>query len=122
MYSSYPYRETFAFDVGNFIFLTSTPLFWFCDAFAIIVSNVIAAASCILPGFVRITNSQGNRTPEELDKWYKEIAKRYPMRRVCEVEEIANVVAFLASEKSSYINGQSINMDGGRIITDYHDF
>ena len=79
-------------------------------------------ANAILPGFVRIANSENNRTPEELERWYGDIAKQYPMRRVCEVEEIANVVSFLASEQSSYINGQSIIVDGGKSISDVHEF
>ncbi len=76
----------------------------------------------ILPGFVKIANSENNRSPEELKKWYENIAKQYPMKRVCEVEEIANVVSFLASEDSSYINGQSIVVDGGKGISDLHEF
>ncbi len=79
-------------------------------------------ANAVLPGFVKIANSENNRNPEELEKWYKNISKQYPMRRVCEVEEIANVVAFLASENSSYINGQSIVVDGGKTVSDSHEF
>ena len=70
-------------------------------------------ANSILPGFVKIANSQGDRTPQELDKWYHNISKLYPMKRVCEVEEIASVVSYLSSKESSYINGQTINVDGG---------
>ena len=44
------------------------------------------------------------------------------MRRVCEVDEIANVVSFLTSDESSYINGQSIIVDGGKIVADSHEF
>lgn len=79
-------------------------------------------ANAICPGFVKIANSENNRSPEELDKWYKDISKQYPMRRVCEVDEIASVVSFLASEESSYINGQTIIVDGGKIIADAHKF
>ena len=79
-------------------------------------------ANAICPGFVKIANSQNNRTPEELDVWHKGISKQYPMRRVCEVDEIANVVSFLASEQSSYINGQAIVVDGGKTIADTHEF
>jgi len=79
-------------------------------------------ANTVCPGFVRIENSENNRTLQELKDWYISIAKRYPMKRVCEVEEIANVVSFLSSDKSSYINGQSIRVDGGYGIADSHDF
>ena len=76
----------------------------------------------VCPGFVKIENSQNNRSNEELDKWYGEVSRQYPMKRVCEVEEIANAVSFLASDASSYINGQSLLVDGGKLISDSHDF
>ena len=79
-------------------------------------------ANAVAPGFVKIANSENNRSPEELEAWYDSIAKEYPMKRVCEVDEIANVVAFLASQQSSYINGQTIVVDGGRLIADRHEF
>jgi NAD(P)-dependent dehydrogenase (short-subunit alcohol dehydrogenase family) len=78
--------------------------------------------NAICPGFVRIENSQNDRSRKELKTWYTSIAKQYPMKRVCEVEEIANVAAFLASDSSSYINGQSIVVDGGKSIADSHEF
>lgn len=79
-------------------------------------------ANAIAPGFVKIANSENNRKPEELAKWHKDIAKQYPMDRLCEVEEIASVVSFLASDQSSYINAQTIVVDGGKIVADTHDF
>jgi 3alpha(or 20beta)-hydroxysteroid dehydrogenase len=39
-----------------------------------------------------------------------------PLRRIGEPEEVANAVAFLASEASSYITGQSILVDGGWLL------
>lgn len=79
-------------------------------------------ANAICPGFVKIANSENNRTPEELDKWYSDVSKQYPMKRVCEVDEIAGVASFLAGEDSSYINGQTIIVDGGKMAADSHDF
>ena len=76
----------------------------------------------ICPGFVRIANSEGTRTPDEIEEWINSISKTYPLKRVCTVDEIANVALFLASNESSYINGQCIIVDGGRIISDTHEF
>jgi 3-oxoacyl-[acyl-carrier protein] reductase len=43
------------------------------------------------------------------------IAKSIPMRRLCEPSEVAELVAFLCSEKNTYITGQVITIDGGYI-------
>ena len=79
-------------------------------------------ANAICPGFVKIANSENNRTSEELEKWYTDISKQYPMKRVCEVDEIAGVASFLAGADSSYVNGQTIIVDGGKMAADSHDF
>ena len=44
---------------------------------------------------------------------------RTPLGRVGEPEEIASVAVFLASEDSSYITGQTIYPDGGRLALAY---
>ena len=79
-------------------------------------------ANAICPGFVRIANSENDRTPEEVERWTAEIATTYPLGRVCSVDEIADVALYLASDDSSYINGQCIVVDGGRLVSDAHEF
>ncbi len=79
-------------------------------------------ANAICPGFVRIANSENERSPEEVDAWIGRIARTYPPQRVCSVEEIANVALFLLIDDSSYINGQCIVVDGGRSVADRHEF
>ena len=46
----------------------------------------------------------------------QEIAKNIPLRRMGSAQDVANVVKFLASEDSSYITGQVINIDGGMVM------
>jgi len=45
---------------------------------------------------------------------YEDMGRDIPLGRVGRAEEVANVVAFLASEAASYVTGSSINLDGGK--------
>jgi 3-oxoacyl-[acyl-carrier protein] reductase len=47
------------------------------------------------------------------DDYYRETAKDIPLGRVGEADEVANVIAFLASNAASYVTGTSVNLDGG---------
>lgn len=65
-------------------------------------------ANCIAPGF--ILTEMTLQLPEETRKeWEKTI----PLRRGGSVEEVAKVALFLASDLSSYVNGQVIECTGG---------
>ncbi len=50
----------------------------------------------------------------------EEVRQRYidkvPMKRGCTYEDVSNVVVFLASEQSSYMTGQAINVTGGQVM------
>lgn len=49
----------------------------------------------------------------------KMMMSRTPLQRLGDASEIANVVAFLASDKASYITGETIYADGGRLGMNY---
>ena len=44
------------------------------------------------------------------------MCKTIPMGRIGEPEEVGNLVAFLASDNSSYLTGQAINVTGGQLM------
>ena len=50
---------------------------------------------------------------EALDEFTKDVTAKVPMQRFGQPEEVAGVVAFLASQDASYITGVEINVDGG---------
>jgi 3-oxoacyl-[acyl-carrier protein] reductase len=64
--------------------------------------------NCALPGYTR-TERLEDLPEEELEQYIEEI----PTGRLGEPQEFANLVAFLASDHSSYITGTSIQVDGG---------
>lgn len=69
-------------------------------------------ANTIRPGLV-ITDRNRSRWYEDEPERLEFISDIYPLRRVGEPVDIANVCAFLASDESSFISGASIAADGG---------
>ncbi len=65
-------------------------------------------ANAIAPGFI-ITDMTAALSDEVRAEWNKKI----PLRRGGTPEDIANVATFLASDMSSYVSGQVIQVDGG---------
>ncbi len=65
-------------------------------------------ANVIAPGFV-----ETDMTADLDQKRREEIAESIPLARFSNVQEIANVVSFIASDKAAYITGAVIPVDGG---------
>jgi len=96
-------------------------------AFARTLANEVAAdgitVNNLMPGYTRtervvelaehIAERDGITPDEAVGRWEREI----PMGRIAEPREFAALAAFLASDRASYITGQSIAVDGGWIKT-----
>ena len=52
-------------------------------------------------------------TVTNVEEYYSKRCENVPLKRVGEAREAGDLIAFLASERASYISGTAINMDGG---------
>ena len=67
--------------------------------------------NAIAPGFI-----ETSMTDVLSDDVKEKISTQIPLKRMGNVDDVANVVKFLVSEESSYITGQVINIDGGMLM------
>jgi 3-oxoacyl-[acyl-carrier protein] reductase/2-hydroxycyclohexanecarboxyl-CoA dehydrogenase len=72
-------------------------------------SNITCNALC--PGFIETDMTRG--VPEKV--WDLMISK-IPAGRAGQPEDVGNMIAFLASDEASYINGQVIDVSGGMVL------
>lgn len=68
-------------------------------------------ANAVAPGF--IASDMTDKLSDEVKASYFEAI---PLAQFGKAEDVANVVAFLASDASSYVTGQVINVDGGLVM------
>ena len=76
-------------------------------------SNILVNTVCI--GLIKAGQHERKaaRAGVPVEQMYDAMGKEIPLGRVGRAEEVANVVAFLASEAASYVTGSSVNLDGG---------
>lgn len=73
----------------------------------------------VLPGLIRTAMWEdaaaviGQSTGQTVDDVIQERGSRVPVQRFGSADEVANLIVFLASERASYVNGASIDIDGG---------
>ncbi|THE63708.1 beta-ketoacyl-ACP reductase [Salinadaptatus halalkaliphilus] len=83
-------------------------MFGFTRTIALELAQGGSTANCVAPGFTRTDMVEG--VP---DKVLDRIVAGIPLERLAEVEDIAAVVRFLASEESAYVTGEVIDVNGG---------
>jgi 3-oxoacyl-[acyl-carrier protein] reductase len=72
--------------------------------------------NAVAPGFVQtpMTEATAVRIGMPVEEFVEAAAQAHPLRRVAQPEDIAAVIAFLASEDARHITGQTIYVNGGR--------
>ena len=81
-------------------------------SFNITVNNVLSGPVLTdgLASYYETLAQEQGRSPEEVTE---EAIRAIPMGRLCKPEEVGDLIAFLASERASYVTGASIPLDGG---------
>jgi 3-oxoacyl-[acyl-carrier protein] reductase len=75
--------------------------------------------NCVAPGFIltsrqrELSEARAKKGGATLEGYLEELGKNIPVGRLGRPEELADVIAFLASERSSYVNGTTVTVDGG---------
>lgn len=69
----------------------------------------------VAPGAIRVRDKQELAAQGRTDFW-DDLGKKIPLERCGVPEDIGEAVAFLASEKASYITGATLRIDGGLIL------
>jgi NAD(P)-dependent dehydrogenase (short-subunit alcohol dehydrogenase family) len=90
-----------------------------CLALELADHNITVNGVC--PGMIDsdmlrwLAREQARGTGHTFDEVWQEFQEVVPMRRLGSLKEVADVYLFLASPMASYITGETINVDGGRI-------
>ncbi|QHT61371.1 SDR family oxidoreductase [Paenibacillus lycopersici] len=66
--------------------------------------------NCVAPGAIQVRNNP------DWEPHFQELGKKIPLSRMGKPADIAEAVAWLASEASSYVTGTTIRVDGGLIL------
>jgi NAD(P)-dependent dehydrogenase (short-subunit alcohol dehydrogenase family) len=72
--------------------------------------------NCICPGAIDTPlhkQVMNELSPTEREAWKSRVKVRYPLGRIGTPEEVANLALFLASDRSSFMTGAAVSIDGG---------
>ena len=80
-----------------------------------ILVNNVCPGSFDTDRIKHVYEARAEGTPYTLEQIAAQAAQAIPLRRLGDPRELGNVVAFLASDKASYLTGQTISVDGGLV-------
>ena len=89
---------------------TKTALVGLTKSFAVEMAKNNIRANLVNPGFIKTSYYKNFKKKSNLYKW---TLSRIPQKRWGNPNEVSNLICFLLSDLSTYINGTSINIDGG---------
>ena len=71
--------------------------------------------NAVAPGYIAtaMTDATAERVGFRPEEYQKLASENTPLGRVGKPEDVANVIAFLASEEASYVSGQTLYINGG---------
>ena len=96
-------------NAGQTNYVTSkSGMIGFCKSLAKEVATRGITVNCVSPGFI-----ETDMTDKLNDAQKEQILKNIPMIKMGQAEDIAYTVSFLASDRASYITGETINVNGG---------
>jgi len=87
---------------------TKSGLFGFTRTIALELASTGSTANCVAPGFVKT-----DMLDEVSDHVQEQTLERIPLGRFAEVEDISGIVRFVAGERSEYMTGQILAVNGG---------
>ena len=80
-----------------------------------ITVNAVLMGYCLTDRLIHLAEVRHKEQGITLEEYYKTAAADIPLRRFAQPKEIGEAVAFLASERASFITGVSLPIDGGMI-------
>lgn len=80
-----------------------------------ILFNNVCPGRIMTDRIIELANKRAKLTKKSFNRVIKEMESDIPIGRIGDPKELSSLVAFLASEKSSYITGNTIQIDGGLV-------
>ncbi|WP_299034728.1 3-oxoacyl-ACP reductase FabG [uncultured Pseudokineococcus sp.] len=90
----------------------------FTRTLAVELGRFGVTANAVAPGFVQsdMTDATARRLGMTPEAYREAVAERTPAGRIGQPEDIAEAVAFLASDEASFVTGQTLYVDGGQTL------
>lgn len=111
---------TMVADTGEVAYATTKAAIWgFTKALAMEVATKNITVNSVCPGYIATPMAESiarESNPDNPQSVTEGLAAAIPMKRLGTIEELGDLVAFLASDESRYITGTQVVIDGGSTL------